>query len=143
MKKNNILRLLMVMVCMATSLASYSQSDIFRNLQTLERLKYQHSQDAALLETQSAIERFTTDFIRYGRADSVVIPVVFHDLVGNGATPVTLAEVQAQIDVLNQCFSKREAELQIPWSGSPVRQFPPNPFLSPLRIPEAGNLPIL
>jgi hypothetical protein len=50
----------------------------------------------------------------------VVIPVVFHDLVGNGATPVTLAEVQAQIDVLNQCFSKREAELQFPWAGSPV-----------------------
>lgn len=86
-----------------------------RDCGAMEHLEQQIQQHPDIEMNMQRIERFTQEYIRTGanqRAVSgvITIPVVVHIVYGNGAENISDAQVQSQIDVLNEDFRRTNAD---------------------------------
>jgi hypothetical protein len=99
-----------VWVCFALFLSSNLQSQV-RNCGTMDVLDRQVKSNPFLIKNMEEIERQTLEFIKknpkgLNQRAVVTIPVVFH-IVSNVAVPaqnISDAQIQSQIDILNQDF---------------------------------------
>jgi hypothetical protein len=90
-----------------------------RNCATMEVLESQIKENPQLLQNMEKIERMTEDFIRKnpngsGVRNIITIPVVVHVLYRTAEENISDAQIQSQIDVLNQDFSALNTELNPP-----------------------------
>lgn len=93
-----------------------------RNCATMEVLDRLQSEDPTLLNRIEAIERHTEAYVNNGlrQRETIVIPVVVHVVYYDSRENITNAQIQSQIDVLNEDF--RALNQEIP--------FVPNEFSS-------------
>lgn len=84
-----------------------------------EVLEQQMSADPTLRDRMAAIERFTQQFMESPEAQRLLsngiieIPVVFNVLYRTNAQNVSLAQLQSQIDVLNEDYSATNADYNL------------------------------
>lgn len=95
--------------------AAPSQRICFSN----EVLEQQLSADPTLRDRMAAIERFTQQFMESPEAQRLLpsgiieIPVVFNVLYRTAAQNVSLAQLQSQIDVLNEDYAATNADYNL------------------------------
>jgi hypothetical protein len=85
-----------------------------RNCATLEVQMRQINEDAEMLQRQEQIERHIQQFATSPRVESravINIPVVVHVVYHTGTENISDAQIQSQIDVLNQDFRLRNSEI--------------------------------
>jgi hypothetical protein len=90
-----------------------SQTIQERNCASNEVYELQMATDPAFARNQEAIERFTAEYVKgaHDRSGSVKnIPVVFNVLYANAAENVSLAQLQSQIDVLNEDYGATNSD---------------------------------
>jgi hypothetical protein len=104
MKKN----VLLIIFCAWSSLILSAQNQDAAPVYRLYSTQKWHSQVRQLpdvADSMSAIERYNYQFRTYGVIDSVQVPVVLHLMpLPSGATPITAADIQTQLDRLNEDF---------------------------------------
>lgn len=94
---------------------------------TDKAVQEQIANDPALAEKMKGIENFTEKAIRTGltmrtTANEVIIPVVVHVLYNTSAQNISDAQIQSQIDVLNEDFNLLNADrTKIPTTFSGVK----------------------
>ncbi|PHN08383.1 M43 family zinc metalloprotease [Flavilitoribacter nigricans] len=86
-----------------------------RNCATMEQLEQQLQQDPGMLKNMERIEKMTQEYIRSGAKEKAVsgvvtIPVVVHVVYNNAAENISDAQIQSQIDVLNEDFRRLNAD---------------------------------
>ncbi|HEX7903579.1 MAG TPA: M43 family zinc metalloprotease [Chitinophagaceae bacterium] len=88
-----------------------------RECSTFSYQQQQKLQDPLLVEKQKEIETFTRQFIannvsaaRVMHGEVIKIPVVFHVLYHHPSENISDAQVQTQLDVLNRCFRRTNAD---------------------------------
>jgi hypothetical protein len=81
-----------------------------------EVLDRQLAEDPSLAQRMKDLEAFTEDAMKNGRIVNGVleIPVVFNVLYRTSAENISLAQLQSQIDVLNEDFNGRNADFNTP-----------------------------
>ncbi len=105
-------------MCFLFSMAIFSQE---RNCSTMENLEYRKQQDPGLEQRMAQIEAFTQTQIQQmanNRIDGSVItlPVVVHVLYRNSTENISVAQIQSQIDVLNEDFRRTNPDADNTWS---------------------------
>jgi len=90
-----------------------------RNCATMEVLESQIKENPEILRNMEEIERMTEEYLRKnangtGLRNTITIPVVFHVLYRTTAENISDAQIQTQIDVLNNDFSAANIELNPP-----------------------------
>jgi len=104
------------LACLGLGISSYAQAQELKQRQcaTMESLAAQLAADPSLAERRAAIESQTRTFEANpvaNRTNAVVtIPVVVHVLYNTSAQNISDAQIQSQIDVLNQDYSKTNSD---------------------------------
>lgn len=78
-----------------------------RSCAAMDLLEQQIQQNPEILQQMEAIERHTERFMKEGnneRNGTVVIPVVVHVLWKTNTQNISDAQIQSQIDILNEDF---------------------------------------
>lgn len=107
MKKASTLTLIGLLFCCLNF--SYAQ----RNCGAMEHLQNQLQQNPALQFDMDQIEEHTRHFIKRGgelQKAVITIPVVVHVVYNTSAENVSTAQIQSQIDVLNEDFRRQNAD---------------------------------
>lgn len=103
--------LFLVLFSLGFSQFTYAQERNCAAMPVLDRLL---EQDPAMRQRMEQIERFTQQYIERGvelRAETVVtIPVVVHVVYNTSAQNISAAQVQSQIQVLNEDFRRLNAD---------------------------------
>ena len=88
-------------------LGSFLQAQV-RNCGTMEYLEYQQQQEPNRSLKMMEIERHTNDYLEgHERVDGVItIPVVVHVVWNTAAENISDAQIQSQIDILNEDFRR-------------------------------------
>src|SRR5258706_9080957 len=97
--------LLIITVISMTVTSAWSQ----RSCGTMEHLQMQLQQDPSLAQRMQEIETFTENYISNhpsGERTVVTVPVVFHILYHTTAQNISDAQVQAQIQQLNDDYAR-------------------------------------
>nr|MBX2871243.1 zinc metalloprotease [Saprospiraceae bacterium] len=84
-----------------------------RNCSAMDVLEHEHKQDPNLQQRMEEIERHTQQVIRGGaRAVNgvITIPVVFHIVYNTAEENISDAQIQSQIDILNEDFRRLNAD---------------------------------
>ncbi len=106
-------------------------------------LATQLSQNNGMAAQRAAIEQFTTDFVNGAcdkRSAVVEIPVVFHVVYRTGAENISDARLMAQLDVLNQDYSRTNADASnTPSAFSGLGADTEIQFCLATRAPNCGN----
>jgi len=105
-------------MCFLFSIAIFAQE---RNCSTMENLEYRKQQDPGLELRMAQIEAFTQTQIQQmenNRIDGSVItlPVVVHVLYRNSTENISVAQIQSQLDVLNEDFRRTNPDADNTWS---------------------------
>ena len=90
-----------------------------RNCASMEVLESQIAEDPGMVERMEAIEDRTQEFLDFEGATTrsvVTIPVVFHVIYKTNAQNLSDAQLQSQIDVLNEDFRRTNADQNNNWS---------------------------
>ena len=92
-----------------------------RNCGTMENLEFRKQLDPGLQKRMDEIELFTQAKIRQmeGRSingNIITIPVVVHVLYRNSTENITAAQIQSQLDVLNEDFRRTNPDADNIWS---------------------------
>ncbi|WP_353777308.1 M43 family zinc metalloprotease [Winogradskyella sp. 3972H.M.0a.05] len=92
-----------------------------RNCSTMENLEYRKQQDPDLERRMQQIETFTQTKIQQMQANRVdgniiTIPVVVHVLYRNSTENISVAQIQSQMDVLNEDFRRTNPDADNTWS---------------------------
>ncbi|WP_299619254.1 GEVED domain-containing protein [uncultured Tenacibaculum sp.] len=94
-----------------------------RNCHSMENLEYRQSNDPQLQHRMQQIESFTQNKLRQlsglqGRIDGdiITIPVVVHIIYSNSQENISTAQIQSQIDVLNEDFRRTNSDATNKWS---------------------------
>ncbi|WP_430410791.1 M43 family zinc metalloprotease [Kordia sp.] len=92
-----------------------------RECSTMENLEYRKQLDPQLEARMQQIEDYTRTRIEQGGMESVsgniiTIPVVIHVLYTNGTNNISDAQIQSQLDVLNEDFRRTNADANNTWS---------------------------
>jgi hypothetical protein len=101
-----------------------------RNCSSQDVLNEQLRTDPSLRERMDAIERFTKDFEKNPQAyrllgdGTIEIPVVFNVLYRTSAQNVSVAQLQSQIDVLNEDFAATNADYNLTSTYNSVKSGP-------------------
>lgn len=85
-----------------------------RNCATMEVLEQLKAQDPTLEKRMEAIERQTQEFLKSGAVQNratVTIPVVVHVVYRTSTENISDAQIQSQIDVLNQDFRALNSDI--------------------------------
>ena len=115
MKKTITLSLLSFLL----TLSVFAQQD--RNCSTMENLEHRKQLDPTLEQRMEQIEAFTQQRIAQSqnvRIDGsiITIPVVVHVLYRNSTENISVAQIQSQIDVLNEDFRRTNPDADNTWS---------------------------
>src|SRR6478736_4335497 len=97
------------------SAGKVADQPVHRNCYTAEVYEEQLKADPSLAEKTAAVERFTKEFTEnptaYRLVNGVIeIPVVFNVIYNTAAQNISTAQLQSQIDVLNEDFSNTNAD---------------------------------
>lgn len=92
-----------------------------RECSTMENLEYRKQLDPGLEERMDQIEIFTKSKIKeiQGKSiqgDIISIPVVVHVLYRNSTENISVAQIQSQIDVLNEDFRRTNPDADNVWA---------------------------
>ncbi len=91
-----------------------------RNCGAMEHLEYQQQQDPKLEFKMQNIERHTQQYLQSNGAARVTgiitIPVVFHVVYNNSTENISDAQIQSQLDVLNEDFRRTNSDANGTWS---------------------------
>ena len=115
MKKTITLSLLSFLL----TLSVFAQQD--RNCSTMENLEYRKQLDPTLEQRMDQIEAFTQQRVaqsQNARIDGsiITIPVVVHVLYRNSTENISVAQIQSQLDVLNEDFRRTNPDADNTWS---------------------------
>src|SRR5687767_6846450 len=95
-----------------------------RNCSTMEQFARQVQADPAFKSNHDAIEAYTQKRISAGKVNQrtgvITIPVVVHVVYNTSAQNISDAQIQSQINILNQDFRKLNADVsKVPsvWTG--------------------------
>jgi len=105
---------LVFFLSLLTSLVSYGQQRSCHTMENHERLLME---DPHLFERIEKIEQFTNHAISSGKVNQnkavITIPVVVHVVYNTSAQNISDAQIQSQLNVLNQDFRKLNADLNL------------------------------
>ncbi|WGD35709.1 immunoglobulin-like domain-containing protein [Olleya sp. YS] len=92
-----------------------------RNCSTMENLEYRKQLDPTLQQRMDQIEAYTQQRIaqsQNARIDGsiITIPVVVHVLYRNSTENISVAQIQSQLDVLNEDFRRTNPDADNTWS---------------------------
>ncbi|OSY89080.1 hypothetical protein WH52_05165 [Tenacibaculum holothuriorum] len=94
-----------------------------RNCHTMNNLEYRKTLDPQLEERMQKIESFTQKRVKeiqnyQGKVDGqiITIPVVVHVIYSNSQENISMAQIQSQIDVLNEDFRRTNSDATNKWS---------------------------
>lgn len=111
-----------IAVSFSIFLAVFSLNAQERNCATMENLEFQKQQDPQLEARMASIENHTNQKIKAlkanpnRRATLITIPVVVHIVYGNNNENLSNAQIQSQIDVLNEDFRRLNSDADNSWS---------------------------
>ncbi|RPD49698.1 T9SS C-terminal target domain-containing protein [Hymenobacter sediminis] len=105
----------MALACLGLGATLTADAQTVRQCATMENLAAQVAADPALAQRISAIEGQTQQFVSKSAAKRttavITIPVVVHVLYNTSAQNISDAQIQSQIAVLNEDFSKTNADV--------------------------------
>jgi hypothetical protein len=112
MKSLNALLLLLVFTVMGTSLNAQQ-----RNCSTMDHLEYQKQLDPKLDEKMDLIHKHTNKVLESQNrvTGTITIPVVVHVIYNNSTENISDAQVQSQIDILNEDFRRLNSDADGTW----------------------------
>ncbi|MFD0992235.1 GEVED domain-containing protein [Tenacibaculum geojense] len=94
-----------------------------RNCHSMNNLEYRQSLDPSLQQRMAEIETFTQRKIAemqnlQSRVDGeiITIPVVVHVIYSNSQENISVAQIQSQLDVLNEDFRRTNSDANNKWS---------------------------
>ena len=97
--------------------AGMANADNHRSCGTMEYLEIQKQQDPGLSDRMAQIEAFTQNYIQQGgeKAPGVLytIPVVVHVVYNTTSQNISDAQIQSQINILNQDFRKLNSDVSL------------------------------
>ena len=104
----------------STKAKSGKKERVCHTMGNLDRLMHQHPE---MSRNMAVIERQTQEFVRARQASSanraqvvVTIPVVFHVIYANESQNISDAQIQSQLDILNEDFRRLNADQDDVWS---------------------------
>lgn len=108
---------IVLLLCLLTVSIFFAQE---RNCSSMDNLAYRMQQDPELKQRMDAIEVFTRQKIndnQNNRVDGAVItiPVVVHVIYNNSSENISNAQIQSQIDVLNEDFRRTNSDANTIW----------------------------
>ena len=117
MKKTFTLTLL----CFLSMCSVFAQDILERSCGTMENLEYRKQQDPGLEARMQEIETYTQNKVQemqMNRVDGniITIPVVVHVLYRNSTENISVAQIQSQLDVLNEDFRRTNPDADNTWS---------------------------
>ena len=109
---------IVLLLCLLTVSVFYAQE---RNCSSMENLEYRMQQDPGLKQRMENIETFTQQRVQQYQTnrvdgDIITIPVVVHVLYRTSAENISTAQIQSQIDVLNEDFRRTNSDANNTWS---------------------------
>jgi len=109
---------IVLLLCLFTVSIFYAQE---RNCSSMENLEYRMQQDPELRQRMENIETFTQQRVQQSQTnrvdgDIITIPVVVHVLYKTSAENISTAQIQSQIDVLNEDFRRTNSDANNTWS---------------------------
>lgn len=89
-----------------------------RNCGSMDVLEQQIQADPERLDRMDQLEAFTRNFrAEAGNKALTTIPVVFHIVYNNSTENISLAQIQSQLDVLNEDFRRLNSDADNAWPG--------------------------
>ena len=109
--------------CLLCTLVTFSVQGQEKNCATMENLEYRSQKDPNLSKNMADIERFTQNKVREFETTNqrivgnvITIPVVVHVLYRNSTENISVAQIQSQLDVLNEDFRRTNSDANNLWS---------------------------
>ncbi|PKH49876.1 hypothetical protein CXF68_03800 [Tenacibaculum sp. Bg11-29] len=113
-------KITLAFLCLIFIGATFAQE---RNCHSMNNLEYRESKDPSLKQRMEQIESFTQRKIQerknyQGKVNGqiITIPVVVHVIYKNSQENISLAQIQSQIDVLNEDYRRTNADADNTWS---------------------------
>ncbi|WP_104735033.1 M43 family zinc metalloprotease [Hanstruepera ponticola] len=107
-------------LCFMFAFSSFAQ---YQRCGAMENLEYRKQQDPGLEQRMQEIEIFTQNKIQQMESQNyridgsiITIPVVVHVLYRNSTENISLAQIQSQLDVLNEDFRRTNPDADNTWS---------------------------
>ncbi|WP_435260987.1 GEVED domain-containing protein [Tenacibaculum sp. nBUS_03] len=114
-------RIILALTCLFFVGANFAQEK--RNCHTMENLEYRQSQDPLLKERMQKIEAFTQKRVKEMKnskrkivGNIIQIPVVVHVIYSNSQENISEAQIQSQIEVMNEDFRRTNSDQTSKWS---------------------------
>ncbi|CAM1350229.1 GEVED domain-containing protein [Tenacibaculum halocynthiae] len=114
-------RIILALTCLFFVGANFAQEK--RNCHAMENLEHRQSQDPLLKERMQKIEAFTQKRVKEMQntknkivGNVIQLPVVVHVIYSNSQENISVAQIQSQIDVLNEDFRRTNADKTNKWS---------------------------
>lgn len=109
---------IVLLLCLLTTSIFFAQE---RNCSSMENLEYRMQQDPELRQRMQNLETLTQQRVQQyqtNRVDGeiITIPVVVHVLYKTSAENISAAQIQSQIDVLNEDFRRTNSDANNTWS---------------------------
>ena len=108
----------LTLLCFLFSLATFAQQ---RNCSSMENLEYRKQQNPLLEQRMQEIEAYTQSKVQQMQENRITgsiisIPVVVHVIYSNSNENISDAQIQSQIDVLNEDFRRTNSDADNTWS---------------------------
>ncbi|MGB1269388.1 MAG: M43 family zinc metalloprotease [Flavobacteriaceae bacterium] len=109
---------IVLLLCLLTVSMFFAQE---RNCSSMENLEYRLQKNPELKQRMNDIEAFTQQRVQQYQTnrvegDIITIPVVVHVLYRTTAENISTAQIQSQIDVLNEDFRRTNSDANNMWS---------------------------
>ena len=113
-----MMKKIVLLLCLLTVSMFFAQE---RNCSSMENLEYRMQKDPELKQRMQDIETLTQQRVQQyqtNRVDGeiITIPVVVHVLYKTAAENISAAQIQSQIDVLNEDFRRTNSDANNTWS---------------------------
>mgnify|MGYP003670956012 CR=1 FL=1 len=111
----------LTLLCLFSIVSIFAQDLLERNCGAMENLELRKLQDPNLEARMQQIEIFTQNKVQEmqnNRIDGsiITIPVVVHVLYRNSTENISVAQIQSQLDVLNEDFRRTNPDADNTWS---------------------------
>ncbi|MGJ8591374.1 MAG: GEVED domain-containing protein [Aquaticitalea sp.] len=111
----------LVVVCLLFVSSMFGQQADFQRCGAMENLEFRKQQDPDLEKRMQEIEAFTQNKINSTSTNKIngsiiTIPVVVHVLYRNSTENISVAQIQSQLDVLNEDFRRTNPDANTIWS---------------------------
>ncbi len=113
-------QIIFMMLCVLFSSTVFAQQK--RTCHSMENLEYRKTLDPQLEKRMSQIENFTQQQLKALKGkrtidgDIITIPVVVHVIYSNSQENISDAQIQSQIDVINEDFRRTNSDANNKWS---------------------------